>query len=201
VARKGYAIEGQYPSKILNLLSEEKPGIRWSEIWRRSGISKPTFAKYLKLLVSNRYVLQEGGFYRANPGRNVLAVESRRAFDTSHRNRLVEIERWSDDPKVAKIREEFLETVYDPTLLRKWVDVEIARVSIQFIVALNEIVRIPKKSTAREIIDLFLKIDVIPMLHACARDIWEHRNRIPVRSLDGYVAHLQPEGKYLDTRD
>ncbi|MGA2460878.1 MAG: helix-turn-helix domain-containing protein [Candidatus Bathyarchaeia archaeon] len=201
MARKGYAIEGQYPSRILNLLSEEKPGIRWSEIWRRSGISKPTLAKYLKLLVGNGYVLQEDGFYRANPSHEIPAVEGRRAFETAYRNRIDDINKWTHQTNEEKGIDESLETMSDPTRLREFVGRQIARISVQFIIALDEIVRIHKRSAARENIDLFLKIDVIPMLQACARDIWEHRNRVPVRSLDGYVAHLQAGEKYLEEEE
>jgi hypothetical protein len=192
MARKGYDVERQYPSKVMGILPEEKPGARWSALWRLSGMSRPTFAKYLNTLVANGYALHENGFYRTNPTRAIFDAEGWRGFAQARKDHLTALESWTLPPESSK---SVIASMTDADGLRSYVDAYIGRISVEYIAALNAIVKIPKKAAAREYIDLFLKIEVIPSLHGLAQWIWEQRAKSPVRSLEGYASRLERRAK------
>lgn len=157
-------------------------------------MSRPTFTKYLNSLVANGYSLHENGFYRTNPTRGISAAEGWRGFGEARKDHLTALESWTAafPPEFSK---SMIASVTDADGLHSYVNAYIGRISAEYILALNAIVKISKKSAAREYIDLFLKIEVIPLLHGLAQTVWEQRAKPPVRSLEGYVACLQRKAK------
>jgi DNA-binding HxlR family transcriptional regulator len=177
MGNKGYRAESRFETIIQNTLTVEKP-MRYSEIWSRcskAGMgSKQTLSKYLKRLEKTGLVIRDSSGYR----RSALA----------------------DYPKLSQLRKSLGEprskswqySYFTPSVAKNIaVDEFLKRIQQEFNLTihiyawmLTKLVQTNNGAAAQELVDIFMRSQINPVLDDLAKEIWLARKRVPLDALN-----------------
>ena len=179
MGNRGYRAESYFENIIQNTLTTETP-TRFSEIWERSKIgigSKQTLSKYLKRLERAGLVIHDARGYRKNA--------------LTDYPRLFELQKSLREP-----REKLWQYSYfrQPSAERQPIPIEqfLGKILQEFNVAfsiyrwmLTKLVQTENRIAAQELVGVFLRSQINPILDELAKDIWvEHKlTQIPLDAL------------------
>jgi hypothetical protein len=177
LGNKGYPAEADFEKIVLQVLPIS-PSIHYSEVWRlanKSGIgSKGTLSKYLKRLENAGFIIRDESGYRKSSLYNYPRLRNfRRSFRQPRGS-------WQYsyflNGKVARIAPgDFLEMVRQ----------EFNMMLSIYAWMLTKLVETQEREAAQELVDLFLRCQINPVLVELARDIWISRTRMPIEVLKG----------------
>jgi hypothetical protein len=200
MGRRTGKIEADCPFRILALLPDAPPGIRWKEIkahvLQQKICAAPTLSVQLKKLAAGQYVLHEGPYYRKNPTHQLiirtnefagdLVSERLRWFkEDYYKDRLRAISLWEDAPGGGFLKLE------DENVLHERLELIFHVIYVQYLRMLSHIVGMRSKLEARELTELFVSIDAYSQLSLFAQVVWKNRAKIPLKTLDRSAIRIE----------
>jgi hypothetical protein len=216
MARKSAHEEEMYDYIILDLLPTEPTGVTWSDTWRlakKRGISsKQTFGNHLKKLQSADLVMHEGTEYWRNPmyllpfekfpAGKYRRVGKRKVVDD---NLPTDASVWHDlmweidvdqadkgydleaETYPSRIRYSSIKNVKE---MLAWLEPQLSLVIMQYLLALQELVKIPSKAAARQYLELVTRLRIQSQLMLRGYDVWRKRRFV---KFDGLLNAKQEE--------
>jgi hypothetical protein len=176
LGRKGLGAEVRFERMILASLTKQKP-TKYSEIWkqcnRRGMGSKETLSRYLRLLLATGMVMDEGNGYRVNP--------------LSDHPRLNELAKELRRPS-RQARRDWRYSYFTPPGPRPVSEMELLdMVQAEFNAAfriyswlLTKLVQLTDGTAAEELVEIFMKSEINPILSELAKNVWLARKPVPV---------------------
>lgn len=177
LGNRGYSAESGFERILHNTLTVDKP-IRYSEIWRRcskAGMgSKQTLSKYLRRFEKVGFVIRDSSGYRLSalsdyPQLNQLVKSLGEPRDKSW-----QYSYWT--PSVAKniSVDEFL----------KWIQQEFNLTIHIYAWMLTKLVQTNSGTAAQELVGIFMRSQINPVLDDLAKNVWLARKRVPLDALN-----------------
>jgi hypothetical protein len=179
LGNKGYWAEANFEAVIQNVFTGDEP-LRYSEVWRRCrerGVgSKETLAKYLKRLERTGVLIHDDRGYRRNPLANYPPL-----------NELAQ----SLNRSVPRARKGWQYSYFTPPGPPSMSERELlATVQREFNMAfrvyawmLTRLVQTNNRSAAQELVGIFLRTQINPILDELAKNIWLTRKTAPIEAL------------------
>jgi hypothetical protein len=168
--RKGYRTEERFLATIEDSIPTDPPGVTWSNIWnqvKREVKSKETLARYLKKLIETGQVVKDGSKYRLNPILHYDYPEGIRIWLRS-------------DAAKKKATQFEGKRFTKPETFRDLTGLLFNNIYRLYITMLNELVKIGGKAAAYELVYLFMRAEVMPVLSDYALDVWQNRSKINI---------------------
>jgi DNA-binding Lrp family transcriptional regulator len=171
---KGYRAEEGFEKIILQVLPRASP-LSYSEIWRRSnnlGIgSKETLSKYLTRLEKAGFVIRDGNGYRRSPLYDYPRLRQIRKSLGKPSEDWQYSYFWTNDfTKPSKIPQgDFLAMIQN----------EFNMVFAIYTWMITKLIITQDKEAAQELVGIFLRSQINPVLNELARDIWISRRKLP----------------------
>jgi hypothetical protein len=155
---------------IKSAIPAQPPGTTWSTIWSQVSKqigSKQTLANNLQKLVNTGQVIKDGKCYRLNPALHYDYVEGMRIW------------LGTEAPKAKATA--FPETSFtDPSIFRPLTEAIFDNTYRLYITMLNELVQISSRAAADELVHLFMRAEVMPVLSDYALDVWRNRAKMNI---------------------
>ena len=177
--------EQQIRNAILNAVPAQAPGITFSNlvslIKRNLGISRPTVWRHLTNFTKMKLVYHEGRFYRRNP----LIVD----LPANRLARLgIDLNLLSQQPSAMFWEPEkhwISKRIENPDVLFEFFKKTILDVTHGYVTILHAITAMPTLEAAHELADLMVDYQVNWFLMLMARQVWDKRRKVQLRSLAG----------------
>ncbi|MFI5449676.1 MAG: hypothetical protein ACHQ03_07925 [Candidatus Bathyarchaeia archaeon] len=177
MGNRGYRAESNFETIIQNTLTVDKP-MRYSDIWRRcskAGMgSKQTLSKYLKRLEKAGVVIRDSSGYRRSALADYTQLSQLRKSLVEPRHKSWQYSYWT--PSVAQdiSADEFL----------KWIQREFNLTIHIYAWMLTKLVQTNNRAAAQELVGIFMRSQINPVLDDLAKDIWVARKRVPLDALN-----------------
>lgn len=177
LGNKGYWAEARFETVIQNAFTNDEP-LRYSEVWRRcrqAGVgSKETLAKYMKRLEAAGILIHDAGAYRRNPFINHPPL-----------NKLLTTLRSSRPP--GGWRYGYFTPPGPPPTNERELRANVQReFNLAFRVyawMLTKLVQTNDRTAAQELVGIFMRTQINPILDELAKNIWLARKTAPVKTL------------------
>ena len=174
-------------------------GISFAELVRaagRHGISKPTVWRHLKKLTEIGSVVHDGKFYRRNPLYRVGELKTGGHFwvNGGELGRVepqeggLALESIPREPQSAiywEVAWRVGRTIVDQEAFVRHFSGTIMAVLQGYLELLEAVIGAPNFASAREIASLLMNYNVNSPLMFLARQLWDHKKRLSLKSLDG----------------
>jgi len=148
----------------------------YSEIWRRcskAGMgSKQTLSKYLKRLKNAGFVIEDSDGYRISALAGYPQLSQLRKSLWELRSRSWQYSYWtpSAEPNIS-----------DEQLLR-WIQQEFNVTFHIYVWMLTRLVETSTRAAAQELVGIFMRSQINPVLDDLAKNVWRARKRVPLNA-------------------